>query len=122
LIVEDEPVIALEMEGVLTEAGFAIAGVAGSVERALGMVDSCNFDCAVLDSNLRGQSIDPVASVLRERGTPIVFVSGYERNALPDKFFDAPLVAKPFNPSELVGTIRKVLQRPAVSHTPADRS
>jgi DNA-binding response OmpR family regulator len=111
LIVEDEPVIALEMQGVLAEAGFAIAGVAGSIERALRMVDTCAFDCAVLDSNLRGEPIDPVATLIRARGTPIVFVSGYGRNSLPGQCSDAPLVPKPFNPPELIRVIRTILER-----------
>src|SRR5262245_51211685 len=76
LIVEDEPIVALEIESLLARAGFAIQGCAGSIEKALALVDDRHCDAAVLDANLRGRSVGPVAAALQRRGTPFLFVSG----------------------------------------------
>jgi DNA-binding response OmpR family regulator len=109
LIVEDEPIVAFEMEDILREAGFEIVGCVGSLGKALATLSNTDCDIAVLDANLRGESIAPVAKALYERGRPFLFVSGYERVYLPEAFLDVPLLSKPFEPSELITAVRRLL-------------
>jgi DNA-binding NtrC family response regulator len=109
LIVEDEPIIALDLEAILRDAGFRIAGVVGTVARALQVLQTRSCDVAVLDRNVRGESIEGVASFLDERGIPFVYVSGYGREVLSAEDNRAPLLTKPIDPSELVETVNKVL-------------
>jgi DNA-binding response OmpR family regulator len=109
LVVEDEPIIALEIEGSLRDAGFDIAGCAGSVDNALAMLMDGDCDVAVLDANLRGRTVEPVALALRQRGRPFLFVSGYGRVYLPEAFPDAPHLSKPFEPGELITAVRQLL-------------
>jgi DNA-binding response OmpR family regulator len=109
LVVEDEPIIALEIEDILRDAGFEIAGCVGSVDNALAMLKGVDCDVAVLDANLRGKTVEPVAVALHQRGRPFLFVSGYRRVYLPDAFPDAPHLSKPFEPGELITAIRQLL-------------
>lgn len=115
LIVEDEPIVALDIETILQQAGFEIAGCAGSLPKALAALNSTDFDAAVLDANLRGDSAAPLATALRERGRPFLFVSGCERGYLPDAFPDEKLLSKPFEPGELIAAVRELLSRPQPS-------
>jgi DNA-binding response OmpR family regulator len=109
LIVEDEPLIALEIQSILSRAGFAIAGCVASVDKALAVLEREDCDAAVLDANLRGKSIESVALALCQRGTPFCFVSGYGRVYLPAPFQDAPLLSKPFAPDVLVQAVSRLL-------------
>lgn len=110
LIVEDEPVIALEIEFNLRRAGFAVTSCVGSVNKALDVLDREACDIALLDINLRGESVEPVVAALRRRGTPFLFVSGYGSVNMPERFLDAPLLAKPFEPGDLIRTVAELLQ------------
>ena len=105
LIVEDEPVLALELKSIVSHAGFAIAGCVASVEKALAVIDRHGCDLAVLDANLQGESIEPVAEALCRHGSPFCFISGYDRVFLPERLLDAPRLPKPFEPSDLVRLI-----------------
>ena len=109
LIVEDEPIVAFQIEDTLREAGFEIVGCVGSLDRALTMLKNGDCDIAILDANLRGDSVAPVATALQQRGRPFLFVSGYERIHLPEAYLDAPLLSKPFEPGELIRAVRQLL-------------
>ena len=109
LIVEDEPVVAFEIEQILRSAGFEVAASVPSIKKALAALDTCDCDFALLDANLRGESVAPVAAALQSRGKPFLFVSGYGRAYLPSCFDDAPLLAKPFNAAELIRSIKHML-------------
>ena len=109
LIVEDEPIVALEIENILRQAGFEIVGCVGSLNKALAALKNTDCDLAILDANLRGDNAAPLAMALRERGRPFLFVSGYERAYLPDAFLDVPLLPKPFEPSELITAVKQLL-------------
>ena len=109
LIVEDEPLIALEIESILSDAGFAIAGCVASVDKALAVLEREDCDAAVLDANLRGESIEAVALALDQRNKPFCFVSGYGRVYLPAPFQEAPLLSKPFAPDALVQAVSRLL-------------
>jgi CheY-like chemotaxis protein len=102
LVVEDEFLVALDMEIVLGEAGFEVLGPAGSVAEALRLIAGHRLDAALLDNNLNGESVGPVATALSERHVPFAFVSGNDRASLPAAFDHVVLVGKPFSPAHLV--------------------
>jgi len=108
LIVEDEPLVAIDMEAVLRRAGFEIAACVGSLDKALDALNNGDCDIGVLDANLHGKSVAPVALALRQSGKPFLFVSGYGRVHLPTQFIDAPLLPKPFEPSELIRAVKRI--------------
>jgi len=109
LIVEDEPIVAFEIEDILQAAGFEIVGCVGSLHKALATLKDTDCDVAVLDANLRGDSAAPVANALRERGRPFLFVSGAERAHLPAGCLDVPLLSKPFEPGALIAAVSRLL-------------
>lgn len=114
LVVEDEPLVALDIQAELEDAGAGPVEVARTVETALSALDAGRFDLVLLDGNLKGEQVDRVASVLRQTQTPFCFVSGYGRDHLPQGFEDVPLVQKPFPPAALRRTLTELLgARPA---------
>jgi CheY-like chemotaxis protein len=96
LVVEDEPMIRLLLDDMLTDIGYTMAAEAGGLDEALSVAKQADFDVAILDVNLNGQPITPVVDVLVERGVPFVFVSGYARRGIPEEHSNAPLLQKPF--------------------------
>ena len=110
LIVEDEPLIAFEVEQTLTEAGFAVVGVAARLEEALAMVEDGALDAAVLDANLHRVSAEPVAIALTARGLPFVVTTGYTREQLPEGFEAGTLIEKPCLPDQIVEALNAALQ------------
>ena len=109
LIVEDEPIIALNLEDVLIDAGFQIAGVAGKLEKALALIESCACDAAIVDANLAGVSASPVAIALAARGLPFIIMSGYSPEQLQSVFPGALFVQKPCRPELLIHTLTTLL-------------
>jgi DNA-binding response OmpR family regulator len=93
----------------LVELGCGAVRHAGSVSEALAAVEAKRPDLAVLDINLGGQKIYPVAERLRELGVPFVFASGYDRSALPREWAARPLVQKPFQLAALAAGLRAAL-------------
>lgn len=96
LIVEDEPLIAMMLEDFLESLGHSIAGTCDSVECALDEVRRGGFDLAILDVNLKGENVWPVASLLRERNVPFVIATGGHVDPPPPEFNDAPVIEKPY--------------------------
>ena len=113
LVVEDEPLAALELKEVLEQAGFRVVGPAASVQHALRLVQTEGCDVAVLDINLGGETSEAVATCLASAHVPFVTVSGYLRNQQPDAFVMAPFVGKPIDPDALVREVRRCLTDPA---------
>ena len=111
LIVEDEPMLALVLEEMLTDFGFASAGVAGSLERALGFIESGGCDVAIVDANLNGVSAAPVAAALTDRGLPFIVTSGYSPDQLPEVLRAAPNIQKPYRPETLIDALNAILSR-----------
>ena len=111
LIVEDEALLALDIEMILTARGCRIVGPIGTVAAAIGEIEQSPPDAAVLDLNLSGESALPVADALARYGVPFVFVSGYDRDHLPDRHRAAALVGKPYQPTHLVQTLIGTLHR-----------
>jgi CheY-like chemotaxis protein len=109
LVVEDEAMIRMLLADMLEELGFTIAGEAGRIEEALVAAKTLDFDLAILDVNLNGATIAPVAAVLAERLLPFVFATGYGLNDLPEGFRDRPALRKPFQMEELRATMENAL-------------
>jgi len=110
IIVEDSVLLALELEAGLTEAGAKVVGVASDLEEALKLADT-PFDVAVLDANLNGTPVTPVAELLRARGTPFIFATGYGDAAPAPEGFDAPVVRKPYNVAQIATAVAEALRR-----------
>jgi two-component SAPR family response regulator len=110
LIVEDEFLVATLIEDMLESAGCIVSGPIPRVAEALDAVDHETYDVAVLDVNLGGDRIDPVADALCRRNVPFVFVTGYNENALPDEFAERPRLCKPFKMGELLGTLCRLVK------------
>lgn len=112
LIVEDAVLLALELEAGLTEAGAKVIGVAADVEEALRLAGTA-FDVAVLDANLNGVSVTPVAEALRRLHRPFIFATGYGDAAPAPEGFDAPVVRKPYNVAQIAAAVAEALGRAA---------
>jgi CheY-like chemotaxis protein len=108
-VVEDEALVLLTLEDMLVELGCRTAASAQHVDEALRLAVDVAADVALLDVNVGGTRIDPVAQVLAARRIPIVFVTGYEAPNLPDGLGRVTRVAKPFQKSDLVAALRRVL-------------
>ena len=105
LVVEDEPLVALQIEDALQDAGFDVAGPAKSVAEALDLLQApCNG--AVLDIMLGSETSEPVAKVLIERGIPFVTLSGYSEEQRPKVFADIIGLSKPLASELLVEQLR----------------
>ena len=90
LVVEDEAVLTLHLEAMLHDLGCVLAGTADKLEDALQMARTADFDVALLDINLGGKRVNPVADAIRARGTPIVFVTGYGKTAASGLVLEKP--------------------------------
>ena len=100
-IVEDDALIAMLLEEMLSELGYSVSGKAACVDEALTLADSLKFDAAILDVSLAGQSSYPIARALDEKGTPYLFATGY--GTLPEgtSGIGLPALTKPYQLNEL---------------------
>jgi CheY-like chemotaxis protein len=105
LVVEDEFLIALDIAGVLEQAGIAVIGPAGTVGDALQAIEGEVVHGALLDAHLAGEPVTRIADVLKARGIPFAFVSGYGREQLPQAHRGAILVKKPFTGKDLLAAV-----------------
>ena len=97
LIVEDESLVAMLLETILEDMGCTPVGPAATVDEALRMAsDGEPVDAALLDVNVAGRQVFPVAEALRDRGVPFVFSTGYGEGGLPDEWRGQPTLQKPF--------------------------
>lgn len=96
LIVEDEPLIAMMLEDFLESLGHSIRATCDSVSDALSAADKGGFDLAILDVNLKGENVWPVALRLREQGIPFVIATGGHVDPPPPEFDNVPVIEKPY--------------------------
>src|SRR5215831_5767559 len=109
LVVEDEYLVAILIQEMLESAGCVVSGPIPRLPEALDAVDHDGYDAAVLDVNLAGERINPVADALSERNVPFLFVTGYGANGLPSEYAERPHVCKPFRMAELIGALSSVV-------------
>jgi CheY-like chemotaxis protein len=110
LVVEDELMIRMLLEDMLGELGYTVAAEAARIEEALEAAKTADFDLAILDVNLNGQPVSPVADALVARGTPFVFATGYGERGLPESYRDRPTLKKPFQLEGLKQMLENALE------------
>ena len=110
LVVEDEMLIAFDIEDCLAALGHDVVGPASRVSDALQLVEREPIDLALLDINIAGEVIYPVASQLKARGVPFIFLSGYGSRGLRDEWVDSPMLSKPFARGDLEARIEALIQ------------
>jgi CheY-like chemotaxis protein len=109
LVVEDELMIRMLLEDMLTDLGHTLAGEAGRIDEALALAKQGDFDVAILDVNLNGQPISPVVEVLVARGLPFVFATGYGQRGVPEPYRQTPTLQKPFQSEALARAIEAAI-------------
>ena len=108
LVVEDEMMVAMYVEDLLTELGYEVAAMASGLDQALPLAREGSFDFAVLDINLNGRLSFPIADILRDRGIPFLFASGYGSKGLNDNYRNAVRIQKPFRSRDLAQAIARI--------------
>ncbi len=110
IIVEDAILLAMELEAGLQEAGVQVVGSAALVDEAMALVDMA-MDAAVLDCNLNGESVIPVAEALAARGVPFLFATGYGETRGAPEGFDAPIIRKPYDVAQITSALADITGR-----------
>lgn len=106
LVVEDDYLLAESLNDLLVEAGVCVVGPVGNIADALSLIASGQaIDGALLDVNVRGHAVFPVADALMERGVPFSFCSGYDRHTLPKRFAHLSYCMKPYNAQTITGLL-----------------
>lgn len=109
LIVEDEVLIAMMLQDMVADAGLEVEGVANSLNAGIDLANRGDFDLAILDVNLNGEEVYPVAEILQKRGIPFIFSTGYGADGIRSGFDSAPQVLKPFQQNLLVAALKAAL-------------
>lgn len=110
IIIEDEPVVAMDIEATLADLGHEVVGTASTIDKAKDLVAAGGFDAALLDANLAGAPVDQLAAALTRRRTPFAFVTGYGRESLPEAFSNGLMLGKPFTVEGLRATVATLAQ------------
>ncbi|MBV8662071.1 MAG: hypothetical protein JO107_03115 [Hyphomicrobiales bacterium] len=111
-VIEDEPLIAVEIASVLQQEGAQVSGPVATVSDALRIIEDSALDGALVDANLRGQPYGDIAAALTRKGIPFVFVTGYSREALPSSFARAKILKKPFTEAQLLKEAAQLVEQP----------
>jgi CheY-like chemotaxis protein len=101
LVVEDEMLIGMLLEDMLTDMGYQVVAIVPRLKEALAAVERESFDLAVLDVHLHGESAFPVAEALIAKGVPFIFATGYGERGLPENYRSRPVLQKPFAKDDL---------------------
>jgi CheY-like chemotaxis protein len=109
LIVEDDILLGMAIGICVEDAGYEVAGLARSVEAALETLSHETVDAALLDVNLQGELVYPVANALAERGVPFVFVTAHPPRDIPEKHRHRPVVPKPYYDAAICAALESVL-------------
>jgi CheY-like chemotaxis protein len=105
-VVEDETLIRMMIVEMLEELGHTVTNEAARLDQAISLARSADFDLALLDVNLGGQLVTPVAEIIELRKLPIIFSTGYAADAIPVSFRERALIRKPFGPESLETIIK----------------
>ncbi|MFT3673502.1 response regulator [Aestuariivirga sp.] len=107
LVLEDEPLIAIDLEHMLRQLGFTTITLVGTVERALATIDA--YDLAILDVSLRNGTSAPVAEALRSKGAPFIVSTGYiDTGPIPSALKVQPFLRKPFSIEDLALSLNQL--------------
>ena len=109
LVVEDEYLIRMLLEDMLADLGYDVAAAVGSIAEASEVAANGDFSAAILDVNVDGREIYPVADILAKRGVPFVFVTGYGERSLGEPYRDRPALQKPFQIEQLKSALDELL-------------
>ncbi|MXQ13214.1 response regulator [Microvirga makkahensis] len=115
LIVEDETMISMLIEDMVCDIGGHVVGPAASFEQAMTLALETDFDLAVLDVKLDGLVVYPIADVLRCRGIPFIFMTGYDSSVVPERYQHARVLSKPFSHQTFNETLEGVFARASVA-------
>src|SRR5258707_11631607 len=113
-LVEDEVMIRMMVADMLEELGFRIAAEAGEINEAIRLAQSTEFDLAILDVNVNGKGISPVADLITARHRPFIFATRYGSSGLPEEYPDRPALQKPFQLETLARMIDNTLKSATV--------
>ena len=105
-LVEDEVMIRMMVTDMLEELGYTVAAEAGEINEAIRLAQSTYYDLAILDVNVNGKVISPVADLIKARNRPFIFATGYGSSGLPEEYRDRPSLQKPFQ----IETLGKVIE------------
>jgi CheY-like chemotaxis protein len=105
-LVEDEVMIRMMVADMLDELGYSVAAEAGEINEAIKLAQSTEFDIAILDVNVNGKVISPVAELIKARNRPFIFATGYGSQGLPEEYRDRPALQKPFQ----IATLGKMIE------------
>jgi len=105
LIIEDEMLVLMLIEDMLEDLGCTSVTTAATVERALELIGAHDFDAAMLDMNLNGDSTHAVADALARKRVPFIFATGYAGREMREGYGDRPILTKPYHPDELAAIL-----------------
>ncbi len=111
LVVEDEALIAMDLQALLEEAGYHVLGPANSTAAAMALLDGNDPDVALLDVNLGRSDVFGVANELATRKTKMIFLTGHTAQKLPQAHRHRPLVPKPYLPHVLLQAVQQALEQ-----------
>ncbi|WP_420130951.1 response regulator [Rhodopseudomonas sp.] len=109
-LVEDEAMIRMMVVDMLEELGFSVAAETGEINEAVKLAGTTDFDVAILDVNVNGKVISPVADVLKARNRPFIFATGYGTQGVPEDYRDRPALQKPFQIESLKKALDSTLR------------
>lgn len=109
LVVEDEFAVLLLIEDMLSELGCEIVGTATRLSDALALAGRAECDAAILDVNINGENVGPVAETLAARGIPMVFSTGYGPTGIESRWRERPALQKPYRIEEFAAALRQAL-------------
>ena len=112
-LVEDEVMIRMMVADMLEELGYTVAAEAGEIDEAMQLAQSTYYDLAILDVNVNGKVISPVADLVKARNRPFIFATGYGSSGLPEEYRDRPSLQKPFQLETLGRVIDAALRNTA---------
>ncbi len=113
LVVEDESMIRMLLDGMLSDIGYTMTAEAGVLDEAMALAKREEFDVAILDVNLHSVPITPVAEILTQRGLPFVFATGADLRGVPEAYRGHPILQKPFRVEELQRALQVAVSKPA---------
>ncbi len=113
-IVEDEILVAMNLEDMLGELGHNVIAIAMRLTQAIELAGRSEIDLAILDLNLAGSLSFPIADILRQRGVPFMFATGYGSQGMTENYRNEFVLVKPYGIHELQSAINNVMSVPVI--------